>query len=367
MATKSRSKRRRRRRMTALAGLLVLLLAAALLILLLHNGSGNRSAFAKPTYLNRLYKVASSSQTVSKLFGEGLYSHNLTAEQSKKAEDAMFFGLFEEAFIADGAYFADENGKVLYAKNEYDKWYPASTTKIMTALVACENRTKEQLEEYFTVGYIDGYYEDGVYLLGIEPGDQYRLIDLLYEMFFVSYGDAAAAIAVEIGGDQETFIRMMNDKAKELGFVNTHYVNPHGLYHDDQYTCAYDTYLLIRALYANPVMRELLGATEHEYTYYKQGEELYQYAQHEGLIYQGVYSVPNMTFRGGKTGYTRVSRSNYACVFEYEDTLYYSAVLHSIDAQYLTCLFYDSLFDQDAFFELYETTPVMLPMIDWDA
>ena len=130
-------------------------------------------------------------------------------------------------------------GRVLYEKNGYEKMPMASTTKIMTAIVALEN------------GDIADYVEVSSNASGIEgssiwlsAGEKMTLSDMLFGLMLASGNDAALAIAEHVGGSVEGFVEMMNAKAQEIGAYNTHFVNPNGLPVENHYTTAYDLALI---------------------------------------------------------------------------------------------------------------------------
>ena len=139
-----------------------------------------------------------------------------------------------------------ETGEIIHEKNAKEKMYPASTTKIMTALLVLENC--EDLSE--TVTMVKDDFADvanGASSAGLQLGETVTVEDLLYCMLLPSGNEAANALARYIGGDVASFAEMMNDCADKLGCVNTHFVNPNGLHDDDHYTCAYDLYLIAQA------------------------------------------------------------------------------------------------------------------------
>jgi len=134
-----------------------------------------------------------------------------------------------------------ETGRIIYALNQNSRQPMASTTKIMTALLAIEN---EPLDKIVTIpeGAV-GVEGSSVYL---KAGEQLTLESLLYALLLESANDAAAAIAIEIGGSIEGFAAMMNSKARELGLENTSFTNPHGLDNENHYTTASDLALIAR-------------------------------------------------------------------------------------------------------------------------
>ncbi|NLT96773.1 MAG: D-alanyl-D-alanine carboxypeptidase, partial [Christensenellaceae bacterium] len=144
-------------------------------------------------------------------------------------------------------------GRVLYQKNAFEKMPMASTTKIMTALVAIEN---SNLDDRVTVSpNASGIEGSSIWL---SPGETMTLSDLLFGLMPASGNDAAVAIAEHVGGDVETFVGMMNDKAREIGAYNTHFVNPNGLPADNHYTTAYDLALISAYAMQNKMFREIV-------------------------------------------------------------------------------------------------------------
>lgn len=128
-----------------------------------------------------------------------------------------------------------ESGRVLYQKNAFIRLPMASTTKIMTAIVAIE---KGDLGKTVTVAKeAIGVEGSSIYLV---PNEKLTLESLVWALLLQSANDAATAIAIEVGGSVEGFAKLMNEKAEELGLTATHFTNPHGLDDEDHYTSAYD-------------------------------------------------------------------------------------------------------------------------------
>lgn len=146
------------------------------------------------------------------------------------------------------------NGEVYFEKNSHERLPMASTTKIMTALVALENCdvNKEIKVSKDAVG-VEG---SSIYLY---ENECLTLENLLYALLLESANDAAAAIAIEIGGSIQGFAGMMNDKAKELGLENTSFENPHGLDSDNHYTTAYDLAKITMAAMKNPIFERIVS------------------------------------------------------------------------------------------------------------
>lgn len=142
----------------------------------------------------------------------------------------------EAAFLAD-----PESDFVLYEKNADEKRYPASTTKIMTALLTLENVDNLDTLVEVTEEDFEGVENDSS-KAGFKIGEQVPVIDLLYGLLLPSGNEAANTLARYVGGSTQDFVKMMNQRAKELGCTNTHFANPNGLHDDDHYTTARDLY-----------------------------------------------------------------------------------------------------------------------------
>lgn len=156
------------------------------------------------------------------------------------------------------------NRRVLFEKAGYEKVPMASTTKIMTLLVALENANPEDI---VTVSSYAASMPD--VQLNIRAGEQYRLGDLFYSLMLESHNDTAVAIAEHVGGSVEGFAAMMNEKAKELGAYNTNFVTPNGLDAPNHYTTAYDLALIASYAIENPQFLEIVQTPS--YSFHEQG------------------------------------------------------------------------------------------------
>ena len=137
----------------------------------------------------------------------------------------------------------DTKQKMLFSKNIYDRMYPASITKIVTALVTLKYGN---LDDTVTFSHdAANITEYGAKLCGFKI----VLRDLLYSFLVFSGNDAGVAIAEHVGGSVEKFVDMMNDEVKDLGAIDSHFVNPHGLHDDKHYTTVYDLYLVFHELH----------------------------------------------------------------------------------------------------------------------
>lgn len=153
-----------------------------------------------------------------------------------------------------------KTGRVLQEKDPDKKMYPASTTKIMTAILCIE---KGNLEDIVTIGNNPPLIERGSSQIYLVPGEQLTLEQLLYALMLESANDAAVAIAEHISGSVEEFAKLMNEKAKELGAINTNFVNPHGLPDDNHYTTSKDLAMIARYGMSLPKFREVVKTVKY--------------------------------------------------------------------------------------------------------
>lgn len=152
-------------------------------------------------------------------------------------------------------------GQVLFEKNADEQIRPASTTKILTCIVALEN---SNMDDIVKVGPEGDWTGSGYSLLGTKDGEEIVMKDLLYGLMLVSGNDAAATVAVHIGGSEEKFVEMMNEKAQEIGMTGSQFKNPHGTDTDGHYVTARDMSKL--ALYAakNEQFMDIVGTASYD-------------------------------------------------------------------------------------------------------
>lgn len=152
-------------------------------------------------------------------------------------------------------------GRTIFEQNADEQVYPASLTKIMTCLLALENGNLSD-----TVTITENAYADlvsGSSTADLQVGEQLRLEDLLYCMMVESGNEAANAVAEHIGGTIEDFVKMMNERAYELGCTHTHFMNPHGLHNESHYTTARDLSLIVQAALKSENFRTITNTAEY--------------------------------------------------------------------------------------------------------
>ncbi|MBR1758580.1 MAG: D-alanyl-D-alanine carboxypeptidase [Lachnospiraceae bacterium] len=230
------------------------------------------------------------------------------------------------------ALLADETtGEAILGEHVYDKFYPASITKIFTAYMALKYA---DLDDTVTVSYRASHITTwGAQLCKLEEGDQINMKNLLEAMLCYSGNDTSIAIAEHISGSVEDFCDQMNEEARKLGCVNTHLVNPHGLHEDDHYTSAYDIYLVMRELMKDERFREMDNAPKAVlHITHANGETEDREFVATNRYFNGEVEMPkNVELIGGKTGTT--SQAGYCLVLgstgKESGDLYISVILHA--------------------------------------
>ena len=156
-----------------------------------------------------------------------------------------------------------DNNTILAQRDPDARIYPASMTKIMTLLVAAEHI--ENMDDTFTMTYdiIAPLIDAEASRAGFEEGETVPLKDLMYGIALPSGADATTAIAIYLCGSEDEFVKLMNEKAEELGLENTHFTNASGLYDPNHYSTATDIAMLMSAVMENDTCREILGTYQY--------------------------------------------------------------------------------------------------------
>ena len=223
----------------------------------------------------------------------------------------------EDVTSQAGALFDLTDREVLYSKDAFEKLYPASITKVMTALIAIKYGN---LEDQVTVTEDAVITETGATLCGIQPGDTLTLEQLLYGLMLPSGNDAGAAIAIHMAGSIDAFADKMNEEAKRLGATDTHFMNPHGLHDEEHYTTAYDLYLIFNEALKYPEFRTVTGSTAYTANYTnKAGESISKTWRGGNWYLTGEHETPEgLTVFSGKTGTTKAA--GYCLIMAEKDT-----------------------------------------------
>ena len=196
-----------------------------------------------------------------------------------------------------------DTGVILYAKNIHEKLYPASTTKIMTCLLAMENGSLDDMvsfsrEAVFTVPV-------GGSNMGMDTGESITLEECLYGIMVGSANEVANAVAEYVSGSIDDFVALMNTRAAELGCTDSHFTNTNGLHDEEHYTSAYDLALISKFFFQNEMLSKISNTARYHFEpTATQPDDFYKKNKHSlvngEIAYEGIL--------GGKTGYTDNSR-----------------------------------------------------------
>jgi D-alanyl-D-alanine carboxypeptidase (penicillin-binding protein 5/6) len=208
------------------------------------------------------------------------------------------------------------SGRVLLSKNPDILLPPASTTKLLTAMI-----TMEQANLWDSVAISKNASRAPQYKMGLKAGEKVSIELLLYAALLKSSNDAAVALAEAVGGSEECFVQLMNEKVVSLGAYNTRFVNPHGLPGPNQYTTAYDLAQIMIHAMGYPKIREIIGTPVASFSTEK-GKPLFL-TNTDKLLWSDEDLV------GGKTGFTQTAGHCFVCVAERENKTIVVSILGS--------------------------------------
>ena len=196
-----------------------------------------------------------------------------------------------------------ETNTVIAEKDPDAKIYPASMTKVMTALVACEQITDWDATFTMTQAIIDPLFLSDATMAGFVNGEEVSMTDLVYGALLPSGAEATEALAQTIAGSTEGFVALMNEKAAELGLTNTHFVNDSGLHDENHYTTVREMAVILEAAMANECCRAALSAVSYTSAPTTQNPE--GVAMINKFLYRiGQYELGDAVVEGAKTGFT---------------------------------------------------------------
>lgn len=232
------------------------------------------------------------------------------------------------------ALFDIDKKKIYYSDDLHEKVYPASTTKILTALTAIKYADVEDIVTVSKDGAAESFSAEAQ-VCGLKEGDQLSLKSLLNGLLLHSGNDAAVAIAEYVGGDVETFMSMMNELAQELGATNTHFVTPNGLHDEDHYTTPYDLYLIFNECIKYPEFMDIISEKSYtaSVTDSSGGKRVITwsatnfYAREETALPEGADVI------GGKTGYTDEAQNCLILLDEDSDGKQYISIVMGAESK----------------------------------
>lgn len=221
-------------------------------------------------------------------------------------------------------------GEVLYGKNQDQQFYPASITKVMTALVVLEHCNLNDTVTFSKTATTN--LESGAVALGVSEGDQLTVEQSLYGLLLKSANEIGNGLAEHVSGSVSAFADLMNTKAKELGCQNTHFANPHGLNNENHKTTPYDMALILRAAVANDTFRRIDTTTSYEFPAIKNAG-----ARTITMGHKMMYKTDSRYYEGiigGKTGYTSKAGNTLVTAVERDGVRFIVVVMKAKGTHY---------------------------------
>lgn len=213
--------------------------------------------------------------------------------------------------------------EVVYAANPHKRIYPASMTKILTAIIVMDavNSGQISMDDMVVVGKKIEFNEDNVAVLGLQPGDYITVRDLMHGLLVSSLNDCAVVLARYVGGTVSDFVDLMNSRAMELGATNSHFVNPHGLHDNKHYTTPYDLYLIFKEFLKNDTLLQIDSKSTYNLTYTREDEKVSVELTATNAFLSNSFDMPTgYHITGWKTGTTEKAGSCIILEFVSDDT-----------------------------------------------
>ncbi len=233
---------------------------------------------------------------------EGM-AHNLAVLSQGEATDPDYQSKDYADLVVN-----DSTNEVVESYHCFDKIYPASITKVMTALLTLEHGN---MDDEITLKHDIVLNEDGAVISTLTKGDTVTVDQVFHTMLIKSANDCAVILGEYIAGSEKKFVEMMNEKAKELGATHTHFVNTNGLHDDNHYTTAYDLYLIFREAVKYDAFVDTVSSKDYTMTYVtSKGSKVSEYMESTNYYLLNEFPVPEgVTMYGGKTGTTSLAKS----------------------------------------------------------
>nr|WP_308624012.1 D-alanyl-D-alanine carboxypeptidase [uncultured Eisenbergiella sp.] len=297
---RKRQRRRRRRRIRRFCTLLVIIMIAGLTvfisgqIILRQENAGNVSGYSvSPEYTGPEEESEEPPLTVDV---ERLYSPVCILEEL-------------------------DSGEILASRQKAERIYPASLTKIMTAILAIENTPDLEQTIPLPDSLFSTLYIQNASMAGFQPGEEASGRDLLYGILLPSGAECCLAFASNIAGSERDFVGMMNRKADQLGMENTHFCNSTGLHEEDHYSTAEDIAILLRYALANDEFRKAFTASRYSTSPTALHPDGFTFSS-SMFQYMDTPQIPGGEILGGKTGYTSEAGLCLASLARIGDTEY---------------------------------------------
>ena len=246
--------------------------------------------------------ILSVSLSAGVLADEETSSEETSSDEASSGEtssESLVWPEAAEIYSGSALVIDTVTGATLFSQDADEKIYPASTTKLLTAILALENCS---LDETVTFSETAVDLESGASSIDAVAGEEMSLEDVLYGLLLPSGNDCANAIAEHVAGSIDAFAEMMNEKAEELGCTSSHFTNPSGLHDSDHYTTASDMFLIAKEAFSNSTIKEIISCASYTVGATNMSDER-TFSNSNSLI-QTDSSYYNSTVVGGKTGYT---------------------------------------------------------------
>lgn len=259
-------------------------------------------------------------------YNNSIYTTAFFADELAVTSEDMSIVSYEASNVYGAGLFGIDTEEVYYGYNLFEKLYPASTTKIVTAYVALKYGNLDDVIT-ITAEDIDLPWDSSV--CGLEVGDQLTLYDLLVGLLLQSGNDNAMAIANYISGDIDTFAELMTAEVAALGATNSNFVNPHGLHDENHYTTVYDLYLIFNECIKNQDFLDIISiSTYNTVITNTSGVERSVSWSPTNAFAIGAHETPdNVELIGGKTGYTSAALSCLVLLEEDMDGKQYISII----------------------------------------
>lgn len=255
-----------------------------------------------------------------------IYKSNQQIESPIKNQETRIYEEFNE-ITTDDLYSSNailislDDNEILLDKSSDEKIYPASLTKIMTAIVAIENLPDLDEQIYLSEDMFEKLYSENASMAGFLPNEKVAAIDLIYGALLPSGAESCIGLADAIAGSEKSFVKLMNEKAEELGMNDTHFTNSTGLHDRNHYTTVNDIAKLLKYALQNDIFREVYTSKRHT----TKATNL----RSDGITFQSTMfrkmktdNVNNGTIKGGKTGYTGEAKLCLASLAEIDGKEY---------------------------------------------
>ncbi|WP_394522512.1 serine hydrolase [Lacrimispora sp. JR3] len=254
-----------------------------------------------------------------------------TSAGTQTQEENGTANVSQPQILSEGAVLLDAStGTVLYGKNAETRYYPASITKLMTALIVAEKASLSDTVTYSKTATTN--LESGAVTLGLVEGDRLTVEQSLYGLMLKSANEAANGLAEHVSGSISAFCAQMNARAKELGCTNTNFVNPNGLNHSDHYTTPHDMALIARAAFNNDIVRKVASTTSYQIPATKKAGARTVTMGHKMLHPSDSRYYPGVI--GGKTGYTSLAGNTLVTCAEKNGVRLVAVVMKSRSTHY---------------------------------